>query len=83
MPQSVINRVNELAVDQPRLLTFANRHGNHIRDIKEMEITPPETPHKIPGVIGDTAQIPGVDTGVDTDDDLRQKSSFVDMGHVM
>ena len=38
-----------MAADQPRL-----HHDVHIT-------TPPETPHEIPGVIGDAAQITGVD----------------------
>ena len=71
MPSGVIDRVNTLAADQPRLLTFADRDGNAISN-DTTEITLPDTPHKIPGVIGDVATIPGVDmedgNKVDTSD---------------
>ena len=43
-----------------------------IRDINKMEINPPETPHKIPGVIGDDAQIPGVEMVVEQTDDEKK-----------
>ena len=64
MPQSVIDRVNALAGDQPKLLTFTDRHGNEIGDA---DITPqPEIPHEIPGVVADAVEITGVDTAVET-----------------
>jgi len=73
-PQSVINRVNELAADQPRLITFADRHGNDIADDGDVEINPPETPHEIPGVIGDAAQIPGVEMEMEAEQTNDEKN---------
>ena len=72
MPVSVIKHVNEMAKDQPKLLTFTNRYGNEIGD-DDKEVNPPETPHKIPGVVGDTTQIPGVDTAVAVEDIAKIK----------
>jgi hypothetical protein len=64
MPQSVIDRVNTLAGDQPQLLTFTDRHGNAIGDA---DVSPqPEISHKIPGVVEDAVAIPGVDMAVET-----------------
>jgi hypothetical protein len=63
MPQSVIDRVNSMAVDQPRIRTFLDKHGIEIGGNPERDvINPPETVYELPGVIGDIAQIPGVDT---------------------
>ena len=64
MPQSVIDRVNAMASDQPRLITFVDKHGIKIGDIGDDTdtINPPETQYEIPGVMGDITQIPGVDT---------------------
>jgi hypothetical protein len=63
MPQSVIDRVNSMAADQPRIITFLDKHGMEIDVEKEPDvINPPETVYEIPGVVGDFAQIPGVDT---------------------
>jgi hypothetical protein len=62
MTQVVIDKVNAMAADQPRLLTFLDRNGSEITDDDDdVLVSPPETPHKIPGVIGDAAQITGVD----------------------
>jgi hypothetical protein len=62
-PASVINCVNELAADQPHLLTFTDCDGNKFTD-NDVEENMTKTPHEIPGVIGDTAQIPGVEMEV-------------------
>jgi hypothetical protein len=63
MPQSVIDRVNSMAADQPRIITFLDKHGMEIGVETEPDvINPPETVYEIPGVVGDIAQIPGVDT---------------------
>jgi hypothetical protein len=62
MPSNVIARIHELAAGQPQVLTFADRDGNPIPD--DVADPPPDTPHKIPGVLGDVATIPGVDMGV-------------------
>ena len=67
MPQSVIDRVNAMAKDQPQLITFMDKHGMQFGDDTEL-ITPPETPHEIPGVVGDIAQIPGVDMAIAIED---------------
>ncbi len=67
MPQSVIDRVNAMAADQPKLITFLDKHGMEIGDAEET-INPPESPHEIPGVVGDIAQIPGVDTAIAIED---------------
>ena len=64
MPQPVITRVNELAADQPSLLTFTDRHGNEIGDAEF--ISQPEVSHEIPGVVADAVEIPGVDAAVET-----------------
>ena len=62
MTQMVIDKVNAMAADQPPLLTFLDRNGMEITDDDDdLLVTPPETPHEIPGVIGDAAQITGVD----------------------
>jgi len=55
MPQSVIDRVNAMAADQPRLITFVDKHGIEIGDIGDDPdtINPPETQYEIPGVIAD------------------------------
>ena len=63
MPQPVINRVNEFAANQPRLLTFTDRYGNEIGDA---EFEPhSEVSHEIPGVVADAVEIPGVDAAVE------------------
>ena len=61
MPQSVIDRVNAMAADQPKIITFLDKHGMEIGDELDV-ITPPETLYQLPGVVGDIAKIPGVDT---------------------
>jgi hypothetical protein len=65
MPDVVINRVNELVKDQPRLLTFMDRHGRLIGDmeIPGVDSTDDEDDN-FPGVapvIADAIEIPGVD----------------------
>ena len=67
MPQSVIDRINAMAADQPRLITFMDKHGIEIGDDTDT-INPPEIQYEIPGVIGDIAQIPGVDTAKTIED---------------
>jgi hypothetical protein len=59
MPSNIIARIHELAAGQPQVLTFADRDGNPIPD--DVADPPPDTPHEIPGVLGDVATIPGVD----------------------
>ena len=47
-------KVNAIAADQPRILTFLDQNGSEITDNDDdVLVTPPETPHEIPGVIGD------------------------------
>ncbi len=66
MPSPVIDRVNQMAKDQPPLLVFTDKHGN--------EIDPADTPQEIPGVITDTYEIPGVETEIkETGDDTLMK----------
>jgi hypothetical protein len=65
MPDVVINRVNELGKDQPRLMTFTDRHGRLIGDmeIPGVDSTEDEDDY-FPGVapvIADAIEIPGVD----------------------
>lgn len=75
MPQSVINHVHDMARDQPKMLTLTDKHGMEIGDDKDV-ITPPDIPVEIPGVVRDTAQIPGVDTaeiGVEGDAEIGVK----------
>jgi len=63
MPQSVIDRVNSIAADQPRIITFLDKHGMEIGVETEPDvINPAETVYELPGVVGDISQIPGVDT---------------------
>ncbi len=61
MTQMVIDKVNAMAADQPHLLTFLDRNGMEITDEDDELLETPETPHEIPGVIRDAAQITGVD----------------------
>jgi hypothetical protein len=65
MPDVVINRVNELGKEQPRLMMFTDRHGHLIRDmeIPGVDSTEDEDDY-FPGVtpvITDAIEIPGVD----------------------
>jgi hypothetical protein len=65
LPDIVINRVNELGKDQPRLMTFTDRHGRLIGDmeIPGVDYTEDEDDY-FPGVapvITDAIKIPGVD----------------------
>ncbi len=63
MPSTMIGRINDMAKDQPRLLMFADRDGNKILSGNDPD-KHPAPPHKIPGVIGDIAVIPGADTEI-------------------
>ncbi len=63
MPSNVIQRVNDMAHDQPRLLTFADQDGNEIAPELDIHDEIP-IPHEIPGVIEDVTKIPGVDTEI-------------------
>jgi hypothetical protein len=65
LPYVVVNRVNELGKDQPRLMTFTDRHGSLIGDMKipGVDSTEDEDDY-FPGVepvIADAIEIPGVD----------------------
>jgi hypothetical protein len=65
LPDVVINRVNEVGKDQPRLMTFTDRHGRLIGDmeIPGVDSTEDEDDY-FPGVapvIADAIEIPGVD----------------------
>jgi hypothetical protein len=65
LPDVVINRVNELGKDEPRLMTFTYRHGRLIGDmeIPGVDYTEDEDAY-FPGVdpvIVDAIEIPGVD----------------------
>jgi hypothetical protein len=65
MPDVIINRVNELGKDQPRLLTFTDRHGRLIGDMEIPGVDSTEDEDdNFPGVapvIADAIEIPGVD----------------------
>ena len=65
MPSNVIDRINDMAKDQPHLLTFADRDGNAVPEDVSVVNEPQETPQEIPGVLGDVTAIPGVDTAND------------------
>jgi hypothetical protein len=75
LPDVVINRVNELGKDQPRLMTFTDRHGRLIGDmeIPGVDSTEDEDDY-FPGVapaIADAIEIPGVDVaGPETLDEV-------------
>jgi hypothetical protein len=65
MPDVVIARVNALGSDQPRQMTFTDRHGRLIRDIGIPGVdSDEEQEDHFPGVapvINDDIEIPGVD----------------------
>jgi hypothetical protein len=65
MSDVVINRVHELGKDQPRLLTFTDRHGRLIGDmeIPGVDSTDNEDVNfpEVAPVIADAIEIPGVD----------------------
>jgi hypothetical protein len=65
MPDVVINRGNELSEDQPRLMTFTDRHGNIIGDMEIPGVDSTEDEEDtFPGVapvVPDAIEIPGVD----------------------
>jgi hypothetical protein len=65
LPDVAINCVNELGKDQPRLMTFTDRHGRLIGDMElpGVDSTEDEADY-FPGVepvIADAIEIPGVD----------------------
>ncbi len=67
MPQSVIDKVHSMAADQPRLIMFLDKHGLKVGDQTEQDvINPLETLYKLPRVVRDIAQIPGVDAATGT-----------------
>jgi hypothetical protein len=71
--------VNSIAADQPRIITFLDKHGMEIDVEKEPDvINPPETVYEIPGVVGDFAQIPGVDTASAIKDTAVEESNETD-----
>jgi hypothetical protein len=79
MPQSVIDRVNTMAADQPRLITFLDKHGMEIGVEPEPDVMNPlETVYELPGVVGDIAQIPGVDTASAIEDTAVEESNKTD-----
>jgi hypothetical protein len=65
MPDVVIARVNALGSDQPRQMTFTDRHGRLIGDIEIPRVdSDEEQEDHFPGVapvIDDDIEIPGVD----------------------
>ena len=66
MTETVIERVNKLAEDQPNLSVFYDRNGNEIGDADagvDGEDDADAVEYEIPGVVGDDNQIPGVDSG--------------------
>jgi hypothetical protein len=75
LPDVIINRVNELGKDQPRLMMFRDRHGRLIGDmeIPGVDSTEDEDDY-FPGVapvITDAIEIPGVDvTGPESLDEV-------------
>jgi hypothetical protein len=79
MPSNVIDRVNQMAKDQPQLLVFTDKHGNEIDPLEETEPSA-DTPQEIPGVITDTYEIPGVDTEIKAtaDDTLTDEDTPIE-----
>jgi hypothetical protein len=69
MPTAVIARVNELAADQPSLLTFYDRTGREIGDSDADAQHTGEPQYETPGVVADDAKITGVDSEDDSDSD--------------
>ena len=70
MTETVIERVNKLAEDQPNLLVFYDRNGNEIGDADagvDGEDDADAVEYEIPGVVGDDNQIQGVDMANDND----------------
>ncbi len=49
MPETVINRVNQIGKDEPSILTFTNRHGDKIGDTTQ-DFDPGEDIDEITGV---------------------------------
>jgi hypothetical protein len=75
MPNVVINRVSELGKDQPRLVTFTDRHGRLIGDmeIPVLDYTEDKDDYFQGGapVIADAIEIPGLDVaGSETLDEV-------------
>jgi hypothetical protein len=67
MPDTVIVRINTLGKGQPKLLVFHDRSNREIGDVDENTgpIKEDRVDFDIPGVIGDSVEIPGVDMGSD------------------
>jgi hypothetical protein len=65
LPDVVINRVNELVKEQPRLMTYTDHHGHLIGDMEIPGVDSTEdNDYYFPGVapvIADAIEIPGVD----------------------
>jgi hypothetical protein len=65
LPDALVNRINELGKDQPRLMTFTDRHGRLIGDMEIPGVDYPEDKDAyFPGVapvIAYAIEIPGVD----------------------
>lgn len=67
----VIDRVNQLTVNQPQLLTFYDHSGCEIGDadlVTYDHAEPTSNAYEIPGVVGDAIQIPRVDADGTTND---------------
>ena len=68
IPDLVINRVNTLGSDQPKLMTFTDRHGRLVGDIDIPGVDADEPDDvglpDLPTVIDDAIEIPGVDDGL-------------------
>jgi hypothetical protein len=65
MPNMVIVQINTLGEGQPKLLIFHNHVGCKIGDMDKNVLPKMEqqVDFDIPGVIGDSIEIPGVDMG--------------------
>jgi hypothetical protein len=69
MPAVVIARVNELAAEQPTLLTFYDRSSREIGDSDADAHHLDEPQYETPGVVADDAKITGVDSKNDSGSD--------------
>ena len=66
MPNNVIDHVGLLGANQPFLLTFQDRHGDHVLDelpqsVSHTPLSPPNE-YDIPGDVTKIVEVPGVDT---------------------